>query len=215
VSDEEIPPPHLTSGDDDRAAVDGLLPLVYDELRLLARGLLAGDGGSRTLDTTSLVHEAYLKLARNQNLPAHGRRYFFGAAVRAMRQVLVDEARRRRSSKRGGDNVTLALAGCEPAAPAVDPDLFEVDAALERLAAAHPRPARVVECRFFGGLSIEETAAALAVSPRTVKRDWSLAQAWLYHTLRSLGLERRGRRAADREPATARRRCEAIPPHRP
>ena len=187
MSDQAITTLLHATGPDDPAAVDELVPLVYDELRRMAHGLMAREAKPRTLSTTGLVHEAYLKLAGSQDLPARGRRYFFGAAARAMRQVLVDEARRRAAPMRGGGQRPLPLESLELAAPVADAELLEIDAALVRLSDVHPRPAQVVECRYFGGLSIDETAEALAVSPRTVKRDWSLAQAWLYRELRSEG----------------------------
>lgn len=184
MPDEAITALLHSARDDDPTVVDGLVPLVYDELRRMAHRFMAGEAGPRTLDTTGLVHEAYLKLAGSQGLPARGRRYFFGAAARAMRQVLVDEARRRDASRRGGGQPVLPLADVDPEAPVAGAEVLEVDQALDRFSALHPRAARVVECRFFGGLSVEETAETLEVSPRTVKRDWSLAQAWLFRELR-------------------------------
>jgi RNA polymerase sigma factor (TIGR02999 family) len=168
--------------DGDAPLLDELVPVVYGELRRMARRFIAGEAQPLTLDTTALVHEAYLKLVGDQNLPARGRAVFFGAAARAMRQVLVDSARRRASLRRGGRR-PLALTGLDPAAPEQGTDVLDVDRALERLAVQYPRQAQVVECRFFGGLSVEETAQALDLSSRTVKRDWSLAQAWLYREL--------------------------------
>jgi RNA polymerase sigma factor (TIGR02999 family) len=161
-----------------------LVPLVYDQLRRMARRFLAGEARRQTLDTTALVHEAYLKLVGDQDLPARGRDYFFGAAARAMRQLLVDAARRRGRRRHGGGERPLSLSAADPAAPMVEADVLEVDEALGRFATGYPRQAQVVECRFFGGLSVEETAAVLAISPRTVKRDWLLAQAWLFRELR-------------------------------
>ena len=163
--------------------VDELVPIVYQELRRLAHRLLASEARGGTLDTTGLVHEAYLKLVGSQDIPAHGRAYFFGAATRAMRQVLVDAARRRGRQIRGGGVRPIQLGEIEPEAPSLDSDLVAVDEALTALAGEFPRQAQVVEFRFFGGLSVEETAAALELSPRTVKRDWSFAQAWLYRAL--------------------------------
>lgn len=162
------------------ALVDALVPLVYDELRGMAHYLLAAESPSLTVQTTVLVHEAYLKLARDQRLPERGRSYFFAAAARAMRQVLVEAARRRGRLRRGGGERAIELDAVEVAA---DDRLLEVDAALRRFAEVYPRQARVLECRYFAGLSVEETAEALSLSPRTVKRDWSLAQAWLYREL--------------------------------
>jgi RNA polymerase sigma factor (TIGR02999 family) len=165
----------------DEAVWEQLVPLVYDELRGLARAQLAREGAA-TLDTTELVHEAYLRLVDRARLLGSGQAYFFGAAARAMRQVLVDHARRRRSRKRDRGQLTLL-----PRSGADTPpyDLLELNLALERLAETWPRQARVVECCFFGGLSVEETAETLGVSPRTVKRDWALARAWLYRELHS------------------------------
>jgi RNA polymerase sigma factor (TIGR02999 family) len=167
-----------------RDLVDQLLPLVYDELRRMAHRHLAREHRQRTLSTTGLVHEAYLKLVDQSQVSAKGRAYFFAAAARAMRQVLVDAARRRGRLKRGGREVPLDLEDFQVAVDDFAADLRGLDEALERLAALFPRQARVVECRFFGGLSVEETAEALALAPRTVKRDWSLARAWLYRELR-------------------------------
>ena len=164
---------------DPRAVLDQLLPLVYEELRRLAHRQLAGEGGPRTLDTTGLVHEAYLKLVDEQTVPVSNRRHFFGAAARAMRQVLVDAARRRNRIKRGDGVPPLPLDEALVAVDTYAAELVELDDALIRLAAEHPRPARVVECRFFGGLSVEQTAELLEASTRTVKRDWILARAWL------------------------------------
>jgi RNA polymerase sigma factor (TIGR02999 family) len=185
MADETISRLLLAPAAEGTVVVDQLVPLVYDELRRMARRLLAGEAHAHTLDTTALVHEAYLKLVGSQDLPARGRDYFFGAAARAMRQLLVDAARRRRRQRHGGGERPLALSLADPAAPAVEADVLEVDEALGRLALVYPRQAQVVECRFFGGLSVEETAAVLAVSPRTVKRDWLLAQAWLFRELRA------------------------------
>jgi RNA polymerase sigma-70 factor, ECF subfamily len=163
-------------------ALEELLPLVYDELRAMARRQLAREPDGHTLQTTALVHEAYLKLVDRSRVSERGRAYFFAAAARAMRQVLVDHARRRRALKRGGAGAV------EVAAPASDADAFaaevlDLDRALNLLAELNPRHAQVVECRYFGGLSVTETAAALGISPRTVKYDWALARAWLYDAL--------------------------------
>jgi RNA polymerase sigma factor (TIGR02999 family) len=163
---------------------DELLPLVYDELRRIAHRQLAREHRQRTLSTTGLVHEAYLKLVDQTRVTARDRAYFFAAAARAMRQVLVDAARRRGRVKRGSGDVPLDLEDFQVAADDFAAELRDLDEALERLAVLFPRQARVVECRFFGGLSVEETAEALTLAPRTVKRDWSLARAWLYRELR-------------------------------
>lgn len=165
--------------------VNELVPLVYDELKSIAHRFLAAEHRPRqTLATTALVHEAYLKLAGGQELGGRGRAYFFGAAARAMRQVLVEAARRRGRLKRGGPEVALPLSGLEAVADGQSAELLAIDEALNELAALYPRQARVIECRFFGGLSVEETAEALSLSERTVKRDASFAQAWLYREIK-------------------------------
>jgi RNA polymerase sigma factor (TIGR02999 family) len=172
------------AGADGRDAVDALLPLVYDELRRVAHRHLARERGPRTLSTTALVHEAYLKLVDQKHAPVKSRAYFFAAAARAMRQVLVDAARRRGRLKRGAGERPLDLDDFQVSVDDFAAELREVDEALDELALRFPRQARVVECRFFGGLSVEETAEALDLAPRTVKRDWSLARAWLYREMR-------------------------------
>ena len=169
----------------DRAALDALLPLVYRELTILARRQRRVWRGDLTLSTTALVHEAYLKLAGNGRTVANDRAHFFAVAAKAMRHVLCNHARDRRRQKRGGGMPALRLVpGEECAAPlelsdAQSEALAALDDALDALQRVAERQARVVECRFFGGMSIEETAAALDVSPRTVKRDWTFARAWL------------------------------------
>jgi RNA polymerase sigma factor (TIGR02999 family) len=176
-----------TADEGDADVLDRLVPLVYEQLRAMAHRQLAREHGARTLQTTALVHEAYLKVADDSKVTQRGQSYFFAAAARAMRQVLVDRARRRAAQKRGGD---ADIVGLDDASPAVDgfaADVLDLDRALTLLAERNPRHARVVECRFFGGLSIAETAAALDVSSRTVKSDWTLARAWLYETLHGSG----------------------------
>jgi RNA polymerase sigma factor (TIGR02999 family) len=168
--------------------LDDLVPLVYDELRAMARRQLARESDQLTLDTTALVHEAYLKLVDQTHAPWESRRYFFGAAARAMRQVLVDLARRRRSLKRGSGQRPVSfdreqLATSDFSLEELAVHILDLDEALGRLEAELPRPARVVECRYFAGLSVEETAMTLNVSERTVKGDWALARAWLRRTL--------------------------------
>ncbi len=169
--------------EDSRATFDELLPIVYDELCRMARRQLAGEWSQKTLDTGALVHEAYLKLVDQTVVPLRNRAYFFGAAARAMRQVLVDAARRRNREKRGGGVPAVPLSETMVAVDGLASSLVDLDGALAELTEIFPRQARVVECRFFGGLSVEETAAALDSSPRTVKRDWSLARAWLFRRL--------------------------------
>jgi RNA polymerase sigma factor (TIGR02999 family) len=163
--------------------MDVLMPLMYDELHRLARRHLARERPGHTLQPTGLVHEAYLRLVDDTRVSARGRAYFFGAAGRAMRHVLVDHARRRKAAKRGGSRDAVTLEEEHASVDAFADHILELDAALERLSAEGERAARVVECRFFGGLSVAETAAALAVSERTVQYDWKFARAWLYREL--------------------------------
>lgn len=169
------------AGDGDREAFDRLFPLVYAELRAMADRQLRGEAVGHTLQATALVHEAYLKLAAPDGAAAWSdRAHFFGIASRAMRQVLVDHARRRRAGKRGGAWSRTTLSG-KPLALDTDPEeLLALDAALEGL---EPRQREIVEMRFFGGMTEEEVAAALGVSDRTVRREWVKARAWLYDAL--------------------------------
>jgi RNA polymerase sigma factor (TIGR02999 family) len=160
-----------------------LWSLVYDELRGVARRQLRG--GSDTLQATALVHEAYMRLAEDERVSSRGRAYFFGAAARAMRQILVDHARVRSRAKRGGGETPLTLKTGDAGVDSLTTDLLDLHRALEVLEELNPRQARVVECRYFAGLDVNETAEALAVSPRTVKRDWMLARAWLFRELRA------------------------------
>ncbi len=163
-------------------ARDRLIDAVYPELRLLARRYLRGERTEHSLSPTALVHEAYLKLIDQRRVQWQNRSHFFAIAANVMRRILVDHARAHGAAKRGAgmqaplQDVTL---GRDP----YDVDLLALDAALERLAAIDERQSRLVELRFFGGLTIEEVAAALDVSPITVKRDWALARAWLYREL--------------------------------
>jgi RNA polymerase sigma-70 factor, ECF subfamily len=162
-----------------------LVPLLYQELKRTARRQLGREGSGQTLQTTELVHEAYLRLVDQRQVTRHGRAYFFAAAARAMRQVLIDRARRRQAVKRGGGQAVLDLDQASIAVDAFADGLVDLDAALEELAKLSARQARIVECRYFGGMSVEQTADALGVSPRTVKYDWALARAWLYDALRA------------------------------
>lgn len=165
-----------------REVIDQAVPLVYDELRRMARRQLAGHQ-RYTLNTTALVDEAYLKLVDRDHVPANSRAYFFGAAAQAMRQVLVDAARRRARLKRGGDQVGITLDDDQFAADSFSAEILELHEALDHLAERYPRQARIVECRFFGGMTTEETADALDLSRRTVVRDWTMARAWLFQAL--------------------------------
>ena len=170
----------------DEAAGDQLFPLLYSELRRQAGRFMRRERRYHTLQPSGLVHEAYLRLAGASGLDWHDRSHFFAIAARVMRQVLVDHARRRGAAKRDGCRVTFGDADA-----AVDPpEVLDLENALKELAALDPRQARVVELRFFGGLDVDETAQAMALSPRTVKREWQTARAWLQHRLQREGEKR-------------------------
>lgn len=160
------------------SAFDALFARVYDELRRLARGVRGGRPGA-TLDTTALVHEAYLKLLPSVGSTWESRAHFFGAASRAMRQILVDAARRRLAGKRGGAQAMVTFDEALQHAPVRAAELLALDEAIERLHGFNPRGAQVVEYRFFAGLTTRETAELLGVSTGTVERDWAAARAWL------------------------------------
>lgn len=173
----------LAISPDDPGAFEQLMPVLYDELRQMAHRQLAGERRNHTLQTTALVHEAYLRLVDQTKITERGRAYFFAAAARTMRHVLIDYARRRKSKKRGGGRAPISLEENHLSIDAYADELLDLDRALEQLAALNPRHARVVECRYFGGLSVKETAAALDISYRTVENDWALARAWLRNAL--------------------------------
>jgi RNA polymerase sigma factor (TIGR02999 family) len=172
----------------DEQALAALVPLVYDELRRLAARYLRRERPGQTLQATALVHDVYLRLLQDSNLSWQNRAHFFGIAARSMRQILIERARTRGAAKRGGSRIRVTLDPGLVAVEAQSLDLEALDEALTRLEAFDPELARVVEVRFFGGLSIEETAEAIGLSPATVKRRWTLAKAWL---ARELGVERR------------------------
>lgn len=163
--------------------LERLVPVIYEELHRMAHGQLAREQRDPTIQTTELVHEAYLRLVDDTRVTRRGRAYFFGAAARAMRQVLIDAARRRGAEKRGGGEAPVTLEEDQVAVDAYASDLLDLDTALTELESRSPRQVRVVECRYFAGLNVDETAAALDISPRTVKSDWALARAWLYDAL--------------------------------
>ena len=191
----------------DPAAAEQLLPLVYDELRKLAAARLAHEQPGQTLQATALVHEAYLRLvgtrdsglgtgetsaaapapqppAPNPQPPAfHSRGHFFAAAAVAMRRILIDQARRKNSAKRGGELVRIELAAAQPADSSSQVDLLALDEALSRLASKHPEKAELVKLRYFAGLTGDEAAAALGISPATADRYWTYARAWLVREL--------------------------------
>jgi RNA polymerase sigma factor (TIGR02999 family) len=173
----------------DKAALDRLMPLVYDELRRMAKNHIDRQQPGHTLQTTVLIHEAYLRLVGQQTKRWQNRSHFFAVGAQAMRHILVDYARSRHSAKRGGGERTLSLDEAALVADERAAALVALDEALTELAALHPRQSRVVECRFFGGLTAEETAEVLQVSSDTIGRDWRMAKAWLRRALDHRGTD--------------------------
>lgn len=163
----------------DQAAAEKLMPLVYQELRRLAKGYLRRERPNHTLQPTALVHEAYLRLIDQQSVSWQNRAQFFGMAATLMRRILIDHARARRAAKRQGKEYALSLSQADRFSRQPDVNLLALDDALKDLAAIKPQHSRIVELRFFGGLTIEETAAVLGISHATVEREWSFARAWL------------------------------------
>ena len=167
-------------GKGSQPALDRLLPHVYEELRTLARSYLRRERPGHTVHTGTLVHEAFVRLIEGQQVPWEGRAHFFGIAARLMRQILVDHARARDAAKRGAGEAAEPIDGAlSVAVQAIDVNVIALDRALDQLAAIDPTQARVVELRFFGGLTVEETAEVMGISTGTVKREWSMARAWL------------------------------------
>ena len=174
----------LAARDGNRGALDELFPHVYEVLQRIARRKLAAERAGHTLSTTDLVHEAYLKLVRLDHIEWQGRSHFLAVAAQAMRNILVTYAQARRAVKRGGGQANTPLEDeAFGIAEAPTADLLALNRALEKLEAIDHRQSRVVECRFFAGMSIEETAEAMGVSPASVKRDWAVARAWLNREL--------------------------------
>lgn len=173
----------LAARNGDRGAMDELFPVVYDVLRRMAHRKLAGERAGHTLSTTGLVHEAYLKLVRLDRIQWEGRAHFLAIAAQSMRNILVDYALKRKAAKRGGGREDGPLSGALALAEAPASDVLSLHEALKRLEALDARQSRVVECRFFAGMSVEETAEALGLSPASVKRDWAVARAWLNREL--------------------------------
>jgi RNA polymerase sigma-70 factor, ECF subfamily len=167
----------------DHAALDALLPLVYDELRRQARRYMRAQPEGHTLQTTAVVHEAYLRLNDAPSVPWKDRAHFFAVAAKAMRSILVDHARARRAAKRGGPARAITLDEGGIPAPESGVDVLALDEALGRLAELDPRKSQLVELRYFSGLGIDEAAAVLSISPATVKREWTTARAWLKREL--------------------------------
>jgi RNA polymerase sigma factor (TIGR02999 family) len=170
-------------GKGDQQALEELLPLIYNELRRLAHNFLYRERPDHTLQTTALVHEAYLKLIDQRDARWQNRAHFFAIAAQAMRRILIDSARRHAALKRGGPVENLSLD--EAASISVEPDanLLALDEALNALAEIDPQQSRIVELRYFGGLTIEETAEVMKASPATIKREWAMARAWLHQAL--------------------------------
>lgn len=170
--------------DGDPAAADELLPLVYQELRKLAAARLTSEKPGQTIQATALVHEAWLRLVRSDgDVQWHGRGHFFAAAARAMQRILVENARRKRRLKHGGDRERDTVELLDIEVPEPREDLIALDAALDRLAREDRAAAELVRLRYFAGLTITEAAAAMQISPRTADRTWAFAKAWLYHEL--------------------------------
>lgn len=167
----------------ERAAFDELLPAVYEELHSLAERYLRHERADHTLQTTALVHEAYLKMADQREAQWQNRAHFFAVAAMAMRRILVNHAKSAGRIKRGGGRERVPLDEAAVIAPEANVDLVALDEALVRLAAFDERKSRIVELRFFGGMSVEETAEVMSIAPATVKRDWTLAKAWLLREL--------------------------------
>lgn len=170
-------------GGGDKAALDELIPLVYGELRKLAAGYLRRKPGPHTIQATALVHEAYVRLADRSNISLENRAQFFGLAAKVMRDILVDHARNRMAAKRGGGQLRLSLTQAERLGHKPEVELVALDDALKMLAETNPQHSRVVELRFFGGLTIEETAQVMSLSHATTERYWSFARAWLRREL--------------------------------
>jgi RNA polymerase sigma factor (TIGR02999 family) len=169
----------------DQTALERLLPLIYDECRRIASRQLRREHRQHTLEPTALVHEVYLRLVGQRHATWESRAQFFGVVAQVMRRILVDYARARHAKKRGGSAVLVSLDAAAEDSPAPEAgDILAIDEALERLAAHDPDQVRIIELRFFAGLSVEETAHVLNRSPRTVKREWRLAKAWLYRELK-------------------------------
>lgn len=172
----------LTKGN--KAAAPKLIPMVYEELRRLADGYMRRERGDHTLQATALVHEAYLKLVEQRSVDWKSRAHFFGIAAQVMRRILVDHARGHLRGKRGAGLQEVPIDEALVFVPEQSLELIKLDEALERLTKLDPRQGKIVELRFFGGLTVEQTADLLGISPKTVKRDWSIAKAWLHGEVR-------------------------------
>ncbi len=169
----------------DKSSLDKILPIVYNELRKISSKYLHEEHQPHTLQTTELVHEVYLKLIGSQKINWESRAHFFGIAAKTMREILVDHARRRNSQKRGNGIKSLSLDEVFNVSGEFDEQIIALDEALKKFEMIEERPGKIVELRFFSGLSIEETAELLSISPATAKRDWVYAKAWLYREMRT------------------------------
>src|SRR5690349_17568784 len=170
-------------GRGDKEALDQLMPIVYEELRRQAARYLRKERPGHTLQTTALIHEAYVRLVDQHHVQWQNRAHFFGIAAQLMRRILVDHARTKKRVKRGGSDIRVSLADANIAVKGQDLDVVALDEALQRLAQIDEQQSRVVELRYFSGLTVEETAEVMGISKATVKRDWSVARAWLYREL--------------------------------
>ena len=177
----------LKWGEGDEGALDELLPLVYDALRRLAGSYLRRERPDHSLQATALVHEAYLRLVDQKIVGWKNRAQFIGVAAQMMRRILVDHARARHAAKRGGTGLKLSLSIADRFVPEKDLDLIALDDALNALAVFDAQQSRIVELRFFGGLTVEETAEAIGLSRATIERDWTLAKAWLLREIKNRG----------------------------
>ena len=188
LSGVQEPPENITEllasyGRGNKESLDQLMPIVYDELRRQAARYLRREQAGHTLQTTALIHEAYVRLVDQRNMQWQNRAHFFGIAAQMMRRILVDHARSKKRVKRGGSEIRVSLDDVNVAAKGQDLDVVALDEALDRLAQIDEQQSRVVELRFFSGLSVEETAEVMGISKSTVKRDWSMAKAWLHREL--------------------------------
>ncbi len=184
-SSEEITRLLNESTTGNKASLDKILPIVYDELHLISSKYLRDEYRHHTLQTTDLVHEVYLKLIGNQKISWESRAHFFGIAARTMREILVDYARKRNSQKRGGGMSALPLDDALYVSEKFDRQILSLDEALKKLQTVEDRLSKLVELRYFSGLTIEEASQVLNISPATAKRDWSYAKAWLYREIKS------------------------------
>ena len=181
-------PPNVTQlligwGKGDKEALDELLPIVYDELRRQAARYLRRERAGHTLQTTALIHEAYLRLVDQKNVKWQNRAHFFGIAAQLMRRISVDHARTKKRAKRGGSDVWVSLNEATTVVKTQDLDVLEIDEALTRLTEIDKQQGKIVELRFFSGMTVDETAEVLGISTATVKRDWSMARAWLHREI--------------------------------